>query len=92
MLGTLGATLPLKEQGVCHIVALPFTLKGILRQKKNKETQIFHHVKICLSFKKSSKRNQYPSRYCSSITNPRFEQKPKHIIFQKSSYKNRPTT
>jgi hypothetical protein len=23
------------KQGVCHIVALPFTLKSILRQKKN---------------------------------------------------------
>ncbi len=23
------------EQGVCHAVALPFTLKSILRQKKN---------------------------------------------------------
>jgi hypothetical protein len=23
------------EQGVCHTVALPFTLKAILRQKKN---------------------------------------------------------
>jgi hypothetical protein len=24
-----------KKQGVCHTVALPFTLKSILRQKKN---------------------------------------------------------
>jgi hypothetical protein len=24
-----------KNKGVCHIVALPFTLKSILRQKKN---------------------------------------------------------
>jgi hypothetical protein len=46
MLGTLGATLPLKEQGVCHTMALLFTLKGVLRQKKNKETQIFHHATI----------------------------------------------
>jgi len=27
--------LPKNKQGVCHIVALPFTLKNILRQKKN---------------------------------------------------------
>jgi len=27
------------------------------------ETQIFHHAKIYLIFKKSSKRNQNPSRY-----------------------------
>jgi hypothetical protein len=25
----------MRQQGVCHIVALPFTLKNILRQKKN---------------------------------------------------------
>jgi len=25
----------LEKQGVCHTVALPFTLKSILRQKKN---------------------------------------------------------
>jgi hypothetical protein len=25
------------KQGVCHIVALPFTLKSILRQEKNYE-------------------------------------------------------
>jgi hypothetical protein len=31
-----------KKQGVCHIVALPITLKSILRQKN----QIFHHEKI----------------------------------------------
>jgi hypothetical protein len=37
-----------KEQGVCQIVALPFTLKKcILRQKRRiMETQIFHHAKI----------------------------------------------
>jgi len=79
MLKTLGATMPLKEQGVCHTMALPFTLKGILRQKKNKETQIFHHVKICLNFKKSSKRNHYPSRYYRSITNPKFQVKTYHL-------------
>jgi hypothetical protein len=28
-------TKPIVNKGVCHIVALPFTLKSILRQKKN---------------------------------------------------------
>jgi hypothetical protein len=37
---------PWTKQGVCHIVTLPFTLKSILLQKKNYETQIFHHAKI----------------------------------------------
>jgi uncharacterized protein YigA (DUF484 family) len=41
-----------QQQGVCHTVALPFTLKknlSILRQKKNyekkKNSKIFHHAK-----------------------------------------------
>jgi hypothetical protein len=42
--------------------------------------------------KKSSKRNQNPSRCYNSITNLKFQHKPKKkIIFQKSSDKNRPT-
>jgi hypothetical protein len=37
----------IQKQGVCHIVALPFTLKSTLRQKKNYgKIQIFHHAKI----------------------------------------------
>jgi len=41
------------EQGVCHTVALPFTLKGILRQKKNYQNSNISHFtksnssKIC---------------------------------------------
>jgi hypothetical protein len=36
-----------RKQGVCHTVALPFTFKSILRQKKIfLATQIFHHAKI----------------------------------------------
>jgi len=56
------ATLPLdsflEKQGVYLTVALPFTLKSILRQKKNYENS---NISSC-----------------------------KNIIFQKSSYKNRP--
>jgi hypothetical protein len=29
--------LPIINKGVCHTVALPFTLKSVLRQKKNYE-------------------------------------------------------
>jgi hypothetical protein len=50
---------------VCHIVALPFTLKSILRQKKKNygNTQIlFHHAKISSLQKNPLKRNQNPSR------------------------------
>jgi hypothetical protein len=43
---------------VCHTLALQFTLKSILRQKKNYgNSNIFHHAKIYIIFKKSSKRN-----------------------------------
>jgi len=37
------------------------------------KTQVFHHRKIYLIFKKSSKRNQNPSRYDNSITNLKFQ-------------------
>jgi hypothetical protein len=51
------SSLKISKQGVCHTVALPFTLKkSILRQKRRMmETQTFHHVKIYSSSKKSSK-------------------------------------
>jgi hypothetical protein len=48
------------QQAVCHTLALPFTLKNILRQKKKRKimkAQIFHHAKIIIFKKKSSKRN-----------------------------------
>jgi hypothetical protein len=45
------------------------------------EAQIFHHAKILLIFKKSSKRNQNPSRYYNSIiTNLKFQHKPKYHL------------
>jgi hypothetical protein len=34
------------KQGVCYIVALPFTLKSILSQREIMKVQIFHHAKI----------------------------------------------
>jgi hypothetical protein len=76
------------KQGVCHSVALPFALKSILRQKKNYEYSNISAYKNTI-FKKSSKRNQNPSRCYNSITNLNFQHKPKYIIFQKSSYQNR---
>jgi hypothetical protein len=51
------------KQGVCHFVTLPFTLKSILlRQKKNYGNSNISPCKNTI-FKKSSKRNQIPSRY-----------------------------
>jgi len=44
------------------------------------KTQIFHHAKIII-FKKSSQRNQNPSRYYNSIiTNLKFQNKPKYHL------------
>ncbi len=47
----------LNKQGVCHTVALPITLKGILMQKKNYENSNISPCKNTM-FKKSSQRNQ----------------------------------
>jgi hypothetical protein len=46
------------------------------------ETQIFHHAQIHLILN--------PSRYYNFVTNLKFQHKPKNILFQKPSYKNRP--
>jgi hypothetical protein len=74
-----------KNKGCVIIVALPFTLNSILRQKKKKnfmKTQIFMHAKNII-FKKSSKRNKNPSRYVNSITNLKSFNTSQNIIFQK---------
>jgi hypothetical protein len=43
------------KQGVCHIVALPFTLTKYLKGKRRiMKTQIFHYAKNKI-FKKTSK-------------------------------------
>ncbi len=80
----------LEKQGVCHNVALPFTLKCILRQKKNYGKSIISPFKNII-FKKSSKNNHNPSRYYNSITNLKFRvTQAKISSFKKSSYINRP--
>jgi hypothetical protein len=56
------------KQGVCRTLALPFTLKRILRQKKNYGNSNISSCKNIV-FKKSSKRNKNPSRYYNSTTN-----------------------
>ncbi len=68
---------------MCHTMALPFTLKRILRQKKNYGNS---NISPCKSIilTKTSKRNQNPSRYYNSITNLKFQHN-QNIIFQKSS-------
>jgi hypothetical protein len=67
------------KQGVCHIVALLFTLKSILRQKTNYGNSNISPCKSII-FKKMLKRNQNPSRYHNSITNFKFQYKPKYHL------------
>jgi hypothetical protein len=60
---------------------------------KAKETREDSNISPCKNvvFKKSSKRNQNLSRYENSITNLKFQHKPKYHLSKKSSYiKNRP--
>jgi hypothetical protein len=51
------------KQGVCHTLALPFTLKVKLRQKTNYENSNISPCKNIIFKKKSSKRNKNPSTY-----------------------------
>jgi hypothetical protein len=68
------------KQGVCHTVALPFTLKNILRQKEELwKLKYFTMQKYNLQ-KKSSQRNQDPSTYYNSRTNLKFQHKPKYHL------------
>jgi hypothetical protein len=46
---------PKIKQGVCHTVALPFTLKSILRQKKNYENSNISPLKNIIFKKKETK-------------------------------------
>ncbi len=55
------------KTGVCHTVALQFTLKSILRQKKNYGNSNIAPCKNIIFTKKSSKRNQNPSRYYNTL-------------------------
>jgi hypothetical protein len=59
---------------VCHAVALPFTLlNSILRQKEELyEISNISPFKKIIFKKKSSERNQNPSRYHNSIINLKF--------------------
>jgi hypothetical protein len=63
-------------------MALPFTFKSILMKKKNYGNSNISPWKNII-FKKSSKRNQNPSRYYNSLTNLKFQDKPKYIILRK---------
>jgi hypothetical protein len=70
-------------RGVSHIVALPFALESILLRQKKKNYGNSNIISPCnnIIFKKSSKRNQTPSRYYNSIiTDLKFQHKPKYHL------------
>jgi hypothetical protein len=70
-----------KTQGVCHTLALPFTLKSILRRQKKNYGNSNNSACKNIIFKKSSQRNQNPSRYYyNSITNLKFQHKPNNHL------------
>jgi len=60
-------------------MALPFTLKSILSQKKNYENSNISPCKNII-FKESYKRKKNPSIYYKFIINFQFQQKPKYHL------------
>jgi hypothetical protein len=62
-------------------VALPFYIKKYLKAKEELwKLNISPCKNIPNLHKKSSKRNQNPSRYYNSITNLKFQHKPKYHL------------
>jgi hypothetical protein len=62
-----------------HTVALPFTLKSILMQKKNYGNSNISPCKNII-FQKSSQRNPSPSRYYNFLANLKFQHKLKYHL------------
>ncbi len=69
----------IKKQGVSHIVALPFTLKNILRQNNYYGNSNISPCKNII-FQKYSLKNQNPSTYYNLMTNIKFQRKPKYYL------------
>jgi hypothetical protein len=66
-------------RAVSHYGLAIYILKGILRQKKNYENSNISPYKNVI-FKISSKKSQNLSRYYNSITNLKFQHKPKYHL------------
>jgi hypothetical protein len=63
-------------------MALPFTLKSLLRLKKTYKKSNISPCKNIIFEKNPLKENQNPSRYHNSITNFKFQHKPKISSFR----------
>jgi len=69
-----------QNKGTCHTGALPFNIKAYLKAKEELwKIKYFTMQKYNLK-KKPSKRNQNPSRSYNSITNVKFQHKPKYHL------------
>jgi len=72
------------NKGVCQLhcgLAMPFTLKSILRQKKNDGNSNISPCKNTPNLQKNPlKETQNPSRYYNYITNLKFQHKPKYNL------------
>jgi hypothetical protein len=71
-------------------MALPFYIKKYLIKAKEEVWKFKYFTMQKYNLQKKKKKNQNLSRYHIYITNLKFQHKPKYMIFQKSSYKNRP--
>jgi hypothetical protein len=67
-----------KTRGASHC-GLAIYIKVAYAERRITETQIFSPCQNIV-FKKSSKKSQNPSRYYNSITNLKFQQKPKYHL------------
>jgi len=77
-----------KTRGVSHCDLAIYIKKKYLKAKEKLwKFKYFTMQKYNLQ-KHSLQETKNPSRHLNSITNLKFQHKPKYIIFQKSSYKN----
>jgi hypothetical protein len=67
-------------RGVTHHGLAIYIIKCLKSKEEFWKFKIFHHAKIYLIFKKSSKKKQNPSRYYNSVTNLQFQHKPKYHL------------
>jgi hypothetical protein len=77
------------KQGVCHTVASPFTLKSILRQRKTYGNSNISPCKNII-FKKNPLQETKILQDIITLELISSFNTSQNIIFQKSSYKNRP--
>jgi hypothetical protein len=83
----IGLSPNIPKQGVCHIMALPFTLKSIVLMQKKKNygnSNIFHHAKMYNLQKNRLQETKILQDIITLITNLKFQlHKPKISFLSK---------